>query len=68
MLPNSLFFSVLSVVFAVKSIFLRVTDGNLIENANAVWMSHYPPDPHFLDLADSPGLYILENRECVLRK
>jgi beta-galactosidase/beta-glucuronidase len=29
-------------------------------NMNAVRMSHYPPDPHFLDLADELGLYVLD--------
>jgi hypothetical protein len=28
-------------------------------NANAVRMSHYPPDPEFLDLCDEAGLYVL---------
>lgn len=27
---------------------------------NAVRMSHYPPDPHFLDVCDSLGLYVLD--------
>ncbi|MDT0344450.1 glycoside hydrolase family 2 TIM barrel-domain containing protein [Streptomyces litchfieldiae] len=29
-------------------------------NMNAVRMSHYPPDTHFLDLADELGLYVLD--------
>jgi hypothetical protein len=29
-------------------------------NANAVRSSHYPPDRHFLDAADSQGLYVLD--------
>jgi Glycosyl hydrolases family 2, TIM barrel domain/Glycosyl hydrolases family 2, sugar binding domain/Glycosyl hydrolases family 2/Beta galactosidase small chain len=29
-------------------------------NMNAVRMSHYPPDPHFLDAADDMGLYVLD--------
>lgn len=28
-------------------------------NMNAVRMSHYPPDPHFLETADELGLYVL---------
>jgi hypothetical protein len=28
-------------------------------NMNAVRMSHYPPDPHFLQAADELGLYVL---------
>lgn len=28
-------------------------------NMNAVRMSHYPPDPHFLEAADELGLYVL---------
>ncbi len=28
-------------------------------NLNAVRMSHYPPDPEFLDLCDEMGLYVL---------
>ncbi|AHG92263.1 glycoside hydrolase family 2 sugar binding protein (plasmid) [Gemmatirosa kalamazoonensis] len=37
-------------------------DVNLIKdmNMNAVRMSHYPPDPHFLDVADSLGLFVLD--------
>lgn len=29
-------------------------------NMNAVRMSHYPPDPEFLDLCDELGLYVLD--------
>lgn len=29
-------------------------------NMNAVRMSHYPPDVHFLDVCDSLGLYVLD--------
>ncbi|WP_168205100.1 glycoside hydrolase family 2 TIM barrel-domain containing protein [Bythopirellula goksoeyrii] len=29
-------------------------------NMNAVRMSHYPPDPQFLDLCDELGLYVLD--------
>jgi len=29
-------------------------------NLNAVRMSHYPPDQHFLDVCDSLGLYVLD--------
>ncbi|SFF56726.1 glycoside hydrolase family 2 TIM barrel-domain containing protein [Sunxiuqinia elliptica] len=29
-------------------------------NMNAVRMSHYPPDSHFLDVCDSLGLYVLD--------
>jgi hypothetical protein len=29
-------------------------------NMNAVRMSHYPPDVHFLDLCDELGLYVLD--------
>ena len=29
-------------------------------NMNAVRMSHYPPDAHFLDLCDELGLYVLD--------
>ena len=35
---------------------------NLIKdmNMNAVRMSHYPPDKHFLDVCDSLGLFVLD--------
>jgi beta-galactosidase/beta-glucuronidase len=29
-------------------------------NMNAVRMSHYPPDQHFLDVCDEQGLYVLD--------
>ncbi len=29
-------------------------------NMNSVRMSHYPPDPEFLDLCDSLGLFVLD--------
>jgi len=29
-------------------------------NMNAVRMSHYPPDEHFLDVCDEQGLYVLD--------
>ena len=29
-------------------------------NMNAVRMSHYPPDEHFLDVCDSLGLYVMD--------
>jgi len=29
-------------------------------NNNAVRMSHYPPDPHFLELCDEIGLYVID--------
>jgi hypothetical protein len=37
-------------------------DARLIKNANmnAVRMSHYPPDPSFLEAADEVGLYVLD--------
>ncbi len=39
-----------------------VEDVNLIKdmNMNAVRMSHYPPDPFFLDVCDSLGLYVID--------
>src|SRR5581483_1647525 len=33
-------------------------------NVNAVRTSHYPPHPHFLDLCDEYGLYVVD--ECDL--
>jgi hypothetical protein len=43
-----------------KSLSIEVV--NLIKdmNMNAVRMSHYPPDPHFLDACDSLGLFVLD--------
>jgi len=37
-------------------------DVNLIKdmNMNAVRMSHYPPDSHFLDVCDSLGLFVID--------
>src|SRR3712207_9408465 len=29
-------------------------------NMNAVRMSHYPPDDHFLDVCDSLGLFVID--------
>ena len=39
-----------------------IADANLIKdlNMNAVRMSHYPPDDHFLDVCDSLGLLVLD--------
>lgn len=39
-----------------------VEDVQLIKemNMNAVRMSHYPPDGHFLDVCDSLGLYVID--------
>ncbi|MVN90062.1 glycoside hydrolase family 2 protein [Mucilaginibacter aquatilis] len=39
-----------------------IEDANLIKdlNMNAVRMSHYPPDDHFLDVCDSLGLFVLD--------
>ncbi|NIM47669.1 MAG: glycoside hydrolase family 2, partial [Gemmatimonadales bacterium] len=41
---------------------LSIADASLIKdmNMNAVRMSHYPPDRHFLDVADSLGLYVID--------
>lgn len=41
---------------------LSIEDVNLIKemNMNAVRMSHYPPDDHFLDVCDSLGLFVLD--------
>ncbi|UOQ67972.1 glycoside hydrolase family 2 protein [Hymenobacter volaticus] len=41
---------------------LSVTDVNLMKdmNMNAVRMSHYPPDDHFLAACDSLGLFVLD--------
>ena len=41
---------------------LSIKDVKLMKemNMNAVRMSHYPPDAHFLDVCDSLGLYVLD--------
>lgn len=41
---------------------VSIEDVNLIKdmNMNAVRMSHYPPDAHFLDVCDSLGLFVLD--------
>ncbi|MEN6334224.1 MAG: glycoside hydrolase family 2 TIM barrel-domain containing protein [Phycisphaerales bacterium] len=41
---------------------ISVADVKLIKemNMNAVRMSHYPPDEHFLDACDELGLYVLD--------
>ena len=41
---------------------LSLNDALLIKemNMNAVRMSHYPPDRHFLDICDSLGLYVID--------
>ena len=41
---------------------ISVADVKLIKdmNMNAVRMSHYPPDEHFLDVCDSLGLFVLD--------
>jgi hypothetical protein len=41
---------------------ISILDVNLIKdmNMNAVRMSHYPPDAHFLDACDSLGLFVLD--------
>lgn len=41
---------------------LSIADVMLMKemNMNAVRMSHYPPDPHFLDVTDSLGLYVID--------
>ncbi|PTN09550.1 glycoside hydrolase family 2 TIM barrel-domain containing protein [Mangrovibacterium marinum] len=41
---------------------LSIEDVELIKsmNMNAVRMSHYPPDSHFLDVCDSLGLFVLD--------
>ncbi len=41
---------------------LSIEDVNLLKemNMNAVRMSHYPPDSHFLDVCDSLGLFVLD--------
>jgi len=41
---------------------LSISDVETIKdmNMNAVRMSHYPPDQHFLDVCDSLGLFVLD--------
>jgi len=41
---------------------ISLLDVNLMKemNMNAVRMSHYPPDQHFLDICDSLGLFVLD--------
>lgn len=41
---------------------ISIADVQLIKdmNMNAVRMSHYPPDAHFLDVCDSLGLYVMD--------
>jgi len=41
---------------------LAIDDVNLMKdmNMNAVRMSHYPPDPYFLDVCDSMGMFVLD--------
>ncbi|GAB6010694.1 glycoside hydrolase family 2 protein [Viscerimonas tarda] len=41
---------------------LSLTDVQLIKemNMNAVRMSHYPPDRHFLEVCDSLGLFVID--------
>lgn len=41
---------------------LSINDVKLIKsmNMNAVRMSHYPPESHFLDVCDSLGLFVLD--------
>jgi hypothetical protein len=41
---------------------ISIEDIQLIKemNMNAVRMSHYPPDAHFLDMCDSLGLYVMD--------
>ena len=41
---------------------LSITDVKLMKqmNMNAVRMSHYPPDKHFLEVCDSLGLYVID--------
>ena len=41
---------------------ISISDVNLIKemNMNAVRMSHYPPDKHFLDACDSLGLFVFD--------
>ncbi|WP_235833030.1 glycoside hydrolase family 2 TIM barrel-domain containing protein [Arcticibacter tournemirensis] len=41
---------------------ISIADVNLMKdmNMNAVRMSHYPPDSHFLDVCDSLGLFVMD--------
>ena len=41
---------------------ISIQDVNLIKdmNMNAVRMSHYPPDKHFLEVCDSLGLFVID--------
>ncbi|WP_223857471.1 glycoside hydrolase family 2 TIM barrel-domain containing protein [Sphingobacterium micropteri] len=41
---------------------ISIMDVNLMKdmNMNAVRMSHYPPDGHFLDVCDSLGLFVID--------
>lgn len=41
---------------------LSYQDARLMKemNMNAVRMAHYPPDPHFLEVADEVGLYVMD--------
>ncbi len=41
---------------------VSIADVQLMQamNMNAVRMSHYPPDTHFLDVCDSMGLYVMD--------
>ena len=41
---------------------LSIMDVNLMKdmNMNAVRMSHYPPDQHFLEVCDSLGMFVLD--------
>ncbi|MXV15204.1 glycoside hydrolase family 2 protein [Hufsiella ginkgonis] len=41
---------------------LSIMDVNLMKdmNMNAVRMSHYPPDDHFLDVCDSLGIFVFD--------
>ncbi|HCI54339.1 MAG TPA: glycoside hydrolase family 2 TIM barrel-domain containing protein, partial [Bacteroidales bacterium] len=41
---------------------ISLLDVNLMKdmNINAVRMSHYPPDSHFLDVCDSLGLFVID--------
>lgn len=41
---------------------ISVNDAKLMKdmNMNAVRMSHYPPDDHFLEVCDSLGLYVMD--------